>query len=61
MKITTWVRLAPDGRTLTLRSDYKFEGGDSPVVQRYGLRLHAALEGCGEQPIKQSNNQTIKQ
>ena len=48
MKLTIWIR--PDqrdhtGRTITLRTDFKLENHDNPVIQRYGRKLLDALEG----------------
>lgn len=48
MKLTTWIRpdpRDPTGRTITLRTDYKLEDRDNPVIQRYGFKLMNALEG----------------
>ena len=51
MKITVWIRpdpKDPTGRSITMRTDPKYENRDTPVIQRYGRKLLAALEGCGE-------------
>lgn len=48
MKITIWIRADqrdPTGRTITLRTDFKLENRDNPVIQRYGRKLLDALEG----------------
>ena len=48
MKLTVWIRADqrdPTGRTITLRTDYKLEDRDNPVIQRYGRKLLDALEG----------------
>jgi len=50
MKITVWIRPDQRGnidRDITLHVDYKIESLDTPVIQRYGRKLLAALEGCG--------------
>ena len=51
MKITTWIRPDPHdptGRTITLRTDFKLENRDNPVIQRYGFKLLNAIEGTAE-------------
>lgn len=51
MKITVWIRPDPNdptGRTITLRTDYKLEDRDNPVIQRYGRKLMDAIEGNAE-------------
>ena len=48
MKITIWIRPANEGRDMTLRLDTKYESLDTPVIQRYGNKLAAAIEGAGE-------------
>lgn len=53
MKITVWIRPDPNdptGRTITLRTDYKLENRDNPVIQRYGFKLIDAIEGNAEKP-----------
>lgn len=53
MKITVWICPDPNdptGRTITLRTDYKLEDRDNPVIQRYGRKLLDALEGTAEKP-----------
>lgn len=48
MKLTVWIRADqrdPTGRTITMRTDYKLENHDNPVIQRYGRKLLNALEG----------------
>lgn len=48
MKIAVWIRPDPNdptGRTITLRTDFKLENHDNPVIQRYGRKLLDALEG----------------
>lgn len=53
MKLTTWIRPDPNdptGRTITLRTDFKLENRDNPVIQRYGRKLLDALEGMAEKP-----------
>lgn len=48
MKIAVWIRpdpRDPTGRDITLRTDYKLENRDNPVIQRYGRKLLDALEG----------------
>lgn len=53
MKLTVWIRpdqRDPTGRTITLRTDYKLENHDNPVIQRYGRKLMDALEGTAEKP-----------
>ena len=45
-----WIRPDPKdpaGRKIVLRTDAKYEDRDTPVIQHYGNRLLAALEGCG--------------
>ena len=51
MKITVWIRpdhRDPTGRDITLRTDYKPESRDNPVIQRYGRKLLNAIEGNAE-------------
>ncbi len=51
MKIVVWIRPDPNdptGRTITLRTDFKLENRDNPVIQRYGFKLLNALEGTAE-------------
>ena len=51
MKITVWIRpdsRDPTGRDITLRTDYKPESRDNPVIQRYGMKLLNAIEGTAE-------------
>ena len=51
MKIAVWIRPDPNdptGRTITLRTDFKLENRDNPVIQRYGRKLLNALEGTAE-------------
>ena len=48
MMLTVWIRpdqRDPTGRTITLRTDFKLENHDNPVIQRYGRKLLDALEG----------------
>ena len=45
MKITIWIRPANEGRDMTLRLDTKLESYDTPVIQRYGFKLAAVIEG----------------
>ena len=44
MKITVWIRPDEHG-TPSLRTDVKWEDRDTPVIQRYGMKLAAAIEG----------------
>ena len=51
MKIAVWIRPDPNdptGRTITLRTDFKLENRDNPVIQRYGFKLIDAIEGNSE-------------
>ena len=51
MKLTVWIRPDPNdptGRTITLRTDFKLENRDNPVIQRYGRKLMDAIEGTAE-------------
>lgn len=53
MKIVVWIRpdqRDPTGRDITLRTDYKLENRDNPVIQRYGFKLMNAIEGNAEKP-----------
>ena len=55
MKLTVWIRpdpRDPTGRDITLRTDYKPESRDNPVIQRYGRKLLDAIEGTAEKPEK---------
>lgn len=48
MKITTWIRpdpRDPTGRSIAMRTKCDPESLDNPVIQRYGRRIAAALEG----------------
>lgn len=47
MKITVWIR-ADDQGNITMRLDGKYESKDTPVLQRYGRKIMAALEGGAE-------------
>lgn len=47
MKIVVWIRPTGDDEKPTLRVDCKYESKDTPVIQRYGRKLMAALEGKG--------------
>ena len=61
MKITVWIRPDrddPTGRGMTLRTDYKFESHDTPVIQHHGRKLLAALEGCGQPASPNEKAQT---
>ena len=51
MKLTVWIRpdqRDPTGRTITLRTDAKYESLDTPMVQNYGRKLMNAIEGTAE-------------
>ena len=51
MKLTIWIRpdqRDPTGRTITLRTDAKYESLDTPMVQNYGRKLMNAIEGTAE-------------
>ena len=51
MKLTVWIRpdhRDPTGRDITLRTDYKLESRDNPVIQRYGRKLLNAIEGTAD-------------
>ena len=47
MKITIWIRPDRNG-TPTLRLDTKWESLDTPVIQRYGMKLADAIESSGD-------------
>lgn len=55
MKLTVWIRADqrdPTGRTITLRTDAKYESLDTPMVQNYGRKLMNAIEGTAEKEEK---------
>lgn len=43
MKVTVWIRTGAAGEA-TLRTDYKYESNDSPMVQNFGRKLIKAIE-----------------
>ena len=54
MKITVWIR--PDRQGVaTLRTDAKLESLDTPMIQRYGFKLIAAIEGTANKPSEVRN------
>ena len=55
MKIMIWIRTEDEGRNMTMRVDQKYESADTPVIQRYGRKLMAALEGSAERAHKSSS------
>lgn len=54
MKITVWIR--PDRQGVaTLRLDTKLESLDTPMIQRFGFKLAAAIEGTTKKPDEVRN------
>ena len=47
MKITVWIRPDENGAP-TLRLDTKYESRDTPVIQHFGRKLAAAIEGTAD-------------
>ena len=51
MKLTVWIRpdqRDPTGRTITRRTDAKYESLDTPMVQNYGRKLMNATDRTAE-------------